>query len=181
MLENMISKARAKLDKEVLSIEKRTDLTDEQKVSQIITLFSTVCAAIAVQPIPFADIFILTPLQAYMGVRISAIRGVPLSEHQATDLIKEIMGVVGLGMVAQQLGIAAAKLFFPIFGSIATVPVVFGLTYAIGKVMDLYLVAKASGQSVSKEKIKDYWKKAKTEGKAEGKRREKDIKRDGLA
>lgn len=181
MLEELISKARAKLDKEVLSIEKRSDLTDDQKVSRIITLFSTVCAAIAVQPIPFADIFILTPLQAYMGVRIAAIRGVPLSEHQATDLIKEIMGVIGMGMLAQQLGIAAAKLFFPIFGGIATVPVVFGLTYAIGKVMDLYLVAKASGQSVSKEKIKEAWKKAKTEGQAEGKRREKDIKRDGLA
>ena len=181
MIEQAISKARARLEREGLGIERRTDLTDEQKVGQIIVIFSTVCAAIAIQPIPFADIFILTPLQAYMGVRISAIRRVPLSEKQASDLIKELMGVVGMGMLAQQLGIAAAKLFFPIFGSIATVPVVFGLTYAIGKVMDVYLVAKASGRRVSDTELKDAWKRAKAEGKKEGKRREQEIKRNGLS
>ncbi len=78
-------------------------------------IFSTVCAAIAIQPIPFADIFILTPLQAYMGVRISAIRRVPLSEKQASDLIKEIMGVVGMGMLAQQLGHRRGKALLPDF------------------------------------------------------------------
>lgn len=181
MIQEAIKKARARLDREVVDIERRTDLTDEQKVSQIIVIFSTVCAAVAVQPIPFGDIFILTPLQAYMGVRISAIRGVPLSEKQASDLIKELMGVVGMGMLAQQLGMAAAKIFWPIFGGIATMPVVFGLTYAIGKVMDIYLVAKASGRRVSDKELKDAWKRAKTDGEKEGKRREKDIKRDGLS
>ena len=180
MIESAIGKARARLQREVLDIEKRTDLTNDQKVGQIIVIFSTVCAAIAIQPIPFADFFILTPLQAYMGVRISAIRGVTLSEKQASDLIKEIMGVVGMGMLAQQLGIAAAKLFFPIFGSIATVPVVFGLTYAIGKVMDLYLVNRAAGRKVSDADLKAAWKRAKADGEKEGKRREQDIKRDGI-
>lgn len=180
MIDATIAKARARLKREVMDIEKRTDLTDEQKVSQIIVIFSTVCAAIAVQPIPFADMFILTPLQAFMGERISAIRGVPLSEKQAADLIKELMGVVGMGMVAQQLGIAAAKIFFPIFGGIATVPVVFGLTYAIGKVMDVYFVAKAVGRKVTKEELKDAWKKAKSKGQQEGKQRESEIKREKL-
>lgn len=177
MTEGIFHSAREKLKRQVTDIEDRTDLTDEEKVSQIIVIFSTGCAAIAVQPIPFADFFILTPLQAYMGARISAIRGVPLSEKQSTDLIKELMGVVGMGALAQQIGIGAAKLFFPIFGSVATVPVVFGLTYGIGKVMDFYLSQKAQGKTPDPAELKRVWKAARAKGKAEGKAREAEIKR----
>lgn len=176
MIDNLIAKARDRLQSEVMDIEKRQDLTDDQKVSQIIVIFSTVCAGIAVQPIPFADIFILTPLQAFMGTRISAIRGMPLSEKQSADLIKELMGVVGMGMLAQQLGIAAAKIFFPIFGGVATIPVVFGLTFGIGKLMDVYFVNKAAGRTLSASELKQEWKRQKAAGEAEGKKRESTIK-----
>jgi len=179
MNDNLLSRARARLEREVLDIEKRTDLTDDKKASQIVVVFSTVCAGVAVQPIPFADIFILTPLQAYMGTRLAAIRGIRLSEQEATDLIKQVMGVVGMGLVAQQLGIAAAKILFPIFGGIATIPVVFGLTYAIGTVMDKYLVAKAQGRTLTPGEIKSAWREAKKKGEAEGKQREEEIKRSG--
>lgn len=171
-----IATAKARLEREVLEIENRTDITDDEKISRIIVIFSSVCAGVAVQPIPFADIFILTPLQAFMGTRISAIRGLRLSEKEASDIIKEIMGVVGAGMIAQQLGIAAAKIFFPIFGGVATILVVFGLTYAMGKVMDLYFVNKAQGRKLSPEQLKRAWSKAKKEGERQGKDKAKDIK-----
>ena len=179
MQDNLLSKARAKLEREVLGIENRTDFTDDQKASRIVVLFSTVCAGVAIQPIPFADIFILTPLQAYMGTRIAAIRGVRVSEEESTDIIKQVMGVVGLGLVAQQLGIAAAKILFPIFGGVATIPVVFGLTYAIGTVMDKYFIARAAGRKLSPEEIRAVWKKAKADGKKQGKQSEEEIRRDG--
>jgi len=180
MIEQLVAKARNRINREVLDIEKRTDLTDDQKVSRIITIFSTSCAAIAVQPIPFADFFILTPLQAFMGTRISAIRGMPLGEKESADLIKELMGVIGMGMLAQQIGIALAKIFWPIFGGVATIPVVFSLTYAIGKMMDVYFVHKAAGRTASPETLKRAWNQAKADGKKEGKQRESEIKRDGL-
>ncbi|MBK9496405.1 MAG: hypothetical protein IPO08_18260 [Xanthomonadales bacterium] len=176
MIDGLLAKARDRLQRDVMDIERREDLTDEQKVSQIIVIFSTACAGIAVQPIPFADMFILTPLQAFMGTRISAIRGMPLSENQSTDLIKELMGVVGMGMLAQQLGIALAKIFFPIFGGIGTIPVVFGLTFAIGKLMDLYFVNKAAGRTLSASELKKQWQRQKAAGEAEGKKRESTIK-----
>lgn len=163
-----------------MDIEARTDLTEDQKASQIIVVFATVCGAVAVQPIPFADILILTPLQAFMGTRIAAIRGLRLSEQETTDIVKEIMGVVGMGLVAQQIGIAMAKILFPIFGGVATVPVVFGLTYAIGKVMDVYFIHKRAGRKMTADEIKDVWKKAKKTGEREGKRREQEVRRDGL-
>ena len=177
MTKSLLVRVRERLDREVLEIERRTDLTEQQKVDKIIVIFSVGCGAIAVQPIPFADIFILTPLQAYMGSRLAAIRGLKLSEQESTDLIKQLMGVVGMGLVAQQLGIAAAKILFPIFGGVATVPVVFGLTYAIGNVMDKYIVAKVAGRTLTPEEIKRAWKDAKKSGEAEGKRRQEEIRR----
>ena len=112
-VDSLLSKARKKLKKEILDIENRKDISDDEKVSRIIKIFATTCAAVAVQPIPFADIFVLTPIQAYMGTRIGAIRGLPVSEAKSTEIIKEIAGVVGLGLLAQQLVIGGYKTFIP--------------------------------------------------------------------
>jgi uncharacterized protein (DUF697 family) len=149
----------------ITGIENRDDLPDDEKVSKIIKLFAAVCAGVAVQPIPFADIYILTPIQAYMGSRIAAIRGVPVSKSEATTILKEIGGVVGLGLLAQQLAIGAYKTIIPFYGAIVTIPMVFGLTYGIGRVMDAYFIAKAKGQFLSPEVMKEIWKKGRNEGK----------------
>ena len=178
MSDSLLSRVRSKLERELLEIEHRTDLTDDQKADRIVVMFATGCAGIAVQPIPFADFFILTPLQAFMGTRLAAIRGVRLSEQESTDVLKQLMSVVGVVVVAQELGRAAARVLFPIFGGVATVPVVFGLTYAIGTVMDKFFVYKAAGRTLSKDQIRGIWKDAKRKGKEQGKQREASIKRD---
>ena len=124
-----------KLQREYVGIENRTDITDDEKVTKIINITASVCAGVAFQPIPFADIFILTPIQAYMGTRIAAVRGIPITKNEALTTIKEISGVVGLGLLAQQVAIGAYKTFLPFLGAVTTIPLVFGLTYAIGKVL----------------------------------------------
>lgn len=97
-----LNRIKAKIQNEVTQIENREDLSVEQKATRIIHIFSAACAAAASQPLPFADIFILTPIQAYMGSRLSAIRGMPLSDAKANELLKEILGTIGMGMLAQQ-------------------------------------------------------------------------------
>ena len=54
---SFLKNIKDKLDKEFLDIENRKDLSDDEKVHQLITIGSGVCAGIAVQPIPFADYF----------------------------------------------------------------------------------------------------------------------------
>ena len=66
------------------------DISDDKKIEKIIILFSTVCAAVAIQPIAFAEIFILTPIQAFMGTRIAKIRGYSFS---MTEIYKEKIGL----------------------------------------------------------------------------------------
>src|SRR5690606_21358251 len=125
---NIISRAKERLQKEVFALEKRNDLNEDQKVKQLITIFSTTCAAIAIQPIPFADIFVLTPIQGIMGKKIADIKGYSITEAGAVDVFKEMAGLVGLGLLAQQLVIGAYKTVIPFLRAITTIPLVFGLT-----------------------------------------------------
>jgi uncharacterized protein (DUF697 family) len=166
---DIIDIAKKKIAAEITNIETRTDLSDDEKRSRIIHIFSVTCAAVAVQPIPFADIFVLTPIQAYMGVRLSAIRGMPLSDAEATDLLKEIAGIVGLGMAAQQVALGLYKVGLPFLAGFTTIPLVYGLTYAIGRIMDFYLEKKSRGQAVSNADLKSMWEKYREEGKQQAK------------
>jgi uncharacterized protein (DUF697 family) len=171
----IIKKAKAKIKAEVSDIENRTDLSDEEKVTQIIRVFSVFCAAIAVQPIPFADIFVLTPIQGYLGKKLADIRGYDITEAGATEVFKEIAGLVGLGFLAQQLAIGAYKTVLPFLGAITTIPLVYGLTYGIGRVMDYYFIKKIKGEKIDKETLKDIFKKAKAEGKKSAKENKAEI------
>ncbi|MBC8255694.1 MAG: hypothetical protein H8E85_00090 [Candidatus Marinimicrobia bacterium] len=173
--ESLIAKFRKKLEDNITNIENRTDLSDDEKVLRIIKTFAAGCAGFAVQPIPFADFFVLTPIQAYMGSRIGAIRGMPISESKATEIFKEIAGVVGLGLLAQQLVIGLYKTFIPFLGAITTIPLVFGLTYAMGKVMDLYFIQKIKRGAIDKDELRKMWSKMKKEGTDLGKKEKSKI------
>lgn len=179
---DIIDSAKSKIKRQVTDIEQRDDLSEDEKVSRIIHIFSVTCAAVAVQPIPFADIFVLTPIQAYMGVRLSAIHGMPLSEAEAKDLLKEVAGVAGLGLVAQQIALGAYKTGLPFLAGFTTIPLVYGLTYGIGRVMDAYLDKKARRQTLSKTEMEDIWKAARNEAKSRAKtvREEVDRTKDSL-
>lgn len=173
---DLLSRAKAKLEAEITEIESRKDISDDDKVQRILVIFASVCAGVAVQPIPFADIFVLTPIQAYMGTRISSIRGIPLNEKDAGDILKEISGVVGLGMIAQQIALGLYKVGLPFLAGITTIPLVFGLTYAVGKVMDTYFIQAAKGKRMNPEDIRREWDRAREEGKREAKRRPREVR-----
>ena len=100
----------------------------------------------------------------------------PVSESDASDWIKEIIGMVGLGIVAQQTAIAVWKLVTFGLGSFLTIPLVYGLTYAIMKVADAYFSAKARKEKLSEDQIKAIWQSAFREGKGKGKAEENNIK-----
>lgn len=171
-LRNDMRKRRESLAFEKTSV---TNLNLENEVVDIIRLYSGICAGIAIQPIPFADIFLLTPTQIIMGNKIANIRGHKISEKSIKEILKEISGIIGLGLIAQQLVIGSYKTILPFMGGLTTIPVVYGLTFGIGKVMDYYIVAKMNGQNIDKNKIKDLFKHSQKIGISEGKQKENKI------
>lgn len=162
-------KLTEKIKANVTEIENREDLSEQEKVDRLIVIGSTFCSGIAVQPIPFADIFILTPVQAYFASRIAKVRQVSVSESEFHVFIKELMGIVGMGIIAQNLGMAISKIAIPVLGNLLTIPLVFSLSYAILKVCDIYFQKKQNGTPLNPDEIKELFKKYREEGKTRGK------------
>ena len=138
------------------------NISPNKKVDKLLVRFAGICGAIAVQPIPFADIFILTPIQLYMGTLIAEARGYKFS---MSEIYKEILGLIGLAYLAQQTAIGLYKTILPFLGAITTIPLVFILTYAIGKVMDYYFVSKTEGKKVTKDDLIKAFKEARKDAK----------------
>ena len=70
------------------------------------------------------------------------------------SIIKEILGVIGLGMLAQNFVLTAYKIGVPYFGGFMTIPLVFGATYAIGRVMDTYFIKKKKKEVINPDELK---------------------------
>ena len=140
----------------------KLNISPDEKVNKLLLRFAGLCGAIAVQPIPFADIFILTPIQLYMGTLIAEARGHKFSMSQ---IYKEILGLIGLAYLAQQTAIGLYKTILPFLGAITTIQLVFVLTYAIGKVMDYYFVTKTQGKKLSKDDLIKAFKEASKDAK----------------
>ncbi len=157
-------------------------LSDDQKAHQVIIYSSIFCALIAFQPLPFADIFILTPIQLFMAGLILKIRNKTDQKHKkSNDIIKELLEdvkwVVLGGLAAQYSIIALYKLGLPFLGGFMTIPLVFGFTYSIGKAFDFYVhilkqknwdgsVEEAKKRlDTNKEELKKIFKKSKAEAK----------------
>jgi uncharacterized protein (DUF697 family) len=162
-------KLTEKIKANVTEIENRSDLSEQEKVDRLIVIGSTFCSGIAVQPIPFADMFILTPVQAYFASRIAKVRQVSVSESEFHVFVKELMGIVGMGIIAQNLGMAISKIAIPVLGNFLTIPLVFSLSYAILKVCDIYFQKKQNGTPLNPDEIKELFKKYREEGKTRGK------------
>ena len=163
------------INQELIGIKKRKDISEDEKVSKVILIFSSSCALVAIQPIPFADIFLLTPIQIFMGKEIASIRGYSVTKVEIIDLIKKISGVISLGLFAQYTVIGLYKIGLPVLGGFMTIPLVYGLTYAIGKTIDYCLVQEKTGRGVDMKDISEYAKKVFKEGKKLGKAKVKDI------
>ncbi len=169
-------KITEKIRTEITQIEFRPDLSTEQKISKITHLACASCAGVALQPLPFADIFILTPMQGYFATRIAAIHGIQLKENEALDWIKEVTGLVGLGIAAQQIALGIWKTVSFGLGGLLSIPLVYGLTFAIMKVADAYFAHKAKHEKLSEARIKAIWKEAFQHGQQQGEQHQRELK-----
>lgn len=102
--------------------------------NQVSNIAATACAAIALQPIPIADFFLLTPIQIALVQAIGRIYGVPLSTKTAL----EIGSNIGLGLVLRQIFIVLVKMGIPMMGGLLVSTYVYTATYYMGRVAQIY-------------------------------------------
>ena len=103
-----------------------------------------IAGAVALQPLPIADFALLMPLQTALVLKLARIYQVPLSWRQG----QAIAGVTVTGLLAKRLVGAVAKLV-PVAGTLVSVPVAYGVTWAMGQAAAAHFAAGGSGATVA--------------------------------
>ena len=104
---------------------------------------SAISAAIGAQPIPLADLPILTTLQLVMVSGIMHIAGRERSLRAATEFAAALGVNVGAGMILRE-GTRAVLKFFPGWGNVVCGMVAGAGTYALGRAATVYFLEGVS-------------------------------------
>ncbi len=127
------------------------ELTPQENVDEVVKSAALLCGAVAVEPIPFADILVITPLQAKMVLHIGKIYGFEITPERAREIVQELGVTVAYGLAARQVMRGLAKLALPVIGGIITAPAVYGWTFALGRVAQNYFERKQLGLPDSRQ------------------------------
>ena len=116
------------------------DRTVQGEIAQTLVKSTTaICAAIGAQPIPLADLPILTALQLLMVSGIMYISGRERSLRAATEFVGALGVNVGAGMILRE-GTRALLKFFPGWGNVVCGAVAGAGTYAMGRASIVYFL-----------------------------------------
>jgi uncharacterized protein len=120
------------------------DRAAQVEIAQMLVKSTTaICAAIGAQPIPLADLPILTALQLAMVSGIMYLSGRERSLRAATEFVGALGVNVGAGMVLRE-GTRALLKFFPGWGNVVCGMVAGAGTYAIGRAAIVYFLEGVS-------------------------------------
>jgi uncharacterized protein (DUF697 family) len=112
----------------------------QHEVAQLLVKSATaICAAIGAQPIPLADLPILTSLQVMMISGIMYVSGRERSLRAATQFIGALGANVGAAMLLRE-GTRAILKFFPGWGNVVCGLVAGSGTYAIGRAATVFFI-----------------------------------------
>ena len=120
------------------------DREGQREVAQLLVKSTTaVCTAIGAQPIPLADLPVLTSLQLMMVSGIMYVGGRERSVRAAAEFAGALGANVGAAMVLRE-GARAILKFFPGWGNVVCGLVAGSGTYAIGRAATAYFIEGAS-------------------------------------
>lgn len=138
------------------------DASPEEKngaIRDVIQVCSVAAGAIAIQPIPFLDIALISPIQIAMVQAIGKVHGYKLDQKSVVEMLTSF----GASIAAQAV-IATAVKFIPFAGWAISMAMTYALTYAIGEVSDHYF---RNGRGVPPEELQSMFKRVYQEKKAE--------------
>ena len=142
-------------------------IPEDVKINTIIHTTALMCAIIAVQPLPFADVLILTPIQVGMVTAMSRVMDNPLSDSGAKEVIAHVLGVVGWGVLAQHAILGLYKAGLPYVAGVTTIPLVYAATVGLGYAAKAVLDARRNDQTITREEIKKIRKEAEEKARSE--------------
>ena len=131
------------------------DREAQHHVAQMLIKSTTaICTAIGAQPIPLADLPILTSLQLVMVSGIMYISGRERSLRAATEFITALGVNVGAGMLLRE-GARAVLKFFPGWGNVVCGMIAGAGTYAIGRAASAFFIGGVSLKEARQKYLSD--------------------------
>src|SRR5256714_5931031 len=120
------------------------DREAQHQVAQVLVKSTTaICTAIGTQPIPLADMPILTTLQLVMVSGIMYVSGRERSLRAATEFVGALGANLGAGMLLRE-GTRAILKFFPGWGNVVSGAVAGAGNYAIGRAATVFFLEGVS-------------------------------------
>src|SRR5207302_6834814 len=114
------------------------------EIAQLLVKSTTaICTAIGAQPIPLADLPILTTLQLVMVSGIMYVSGRERSLRAATEFVAALGANVGAGMLLRE-GARAILKFVPGWGNLVCGMIAGAGTYAMGRAATAYFLEGVS-------------------------------------
>ncbi|RJF73902.1 DUF697 domain-containing protein [Deinococcus cavernae] len=120
-------------------------LSNDENAEQVIKSAAMLSGAVSVEPIPFADILLITPVQVKMVLHIGKIYGFDITPERAAEIAQELGATVAYGLAARQVMRGLAKMALPVIGGLITAPAVYGWTFALGRLAQNYFERKRAG------------------------------------
>jgi uncharacterized protein len=146
MAEQLLSRLAEKLPNqcrvEIVRIS-RNRAAQHEVANLLIKSTSAICTGVGAQPIPLADLPILTALQLAMVSGVMYVSGRERSLRAATEFLGAVGANVGAGMLLRE-GARAALKFFPGWGNVVCGMVAGAGTYAIGHAAAAYFLEGAT-------------------------------------
>lgn len=65
-------------------------LSRDENVDEVIKSAALLSGAVSIEPIPFADILVITPVQAKMVLHIGKIYGFDITAERAREIVQEL-------------------------------------------------------------------------------------------
>ena len=162
--ESRTGRARRSMRETLRALADDPSLPEATKLRIIIHLTALTCAIIVVQPLPFTELFILSPVQVVMVIVMSRVMGRP-QRQRIRALVISVVAVAVWGLLAQQVVLGLYRSAIPLLGGFTPVPLVYAATFALGYVAKAILDARRRDQQVSRVEIRGFAKQATAEAK----------------
>jgi predicted GTPase len=128
----------------------RARVVQEELAATLTKATAAVCAGIAAAPIPIADIFPLTTLQAGLVASIAWIAGRSIDRRGASEFLAGLGANVGVAFLLREAVRALLKVVAPAGGPVVSAGVAFSATMAIGAAARAYFIQGASLQDAKR-------------------------------
>lgn len=151
---------------------------------EVVQIASYAAAAASVVPVPLVDIALLLPVHTAMVMTVGHVHGRNLSDAEAKRVAMELGAVAGVTLAGRAALSVLKKVLLPGLGGLLAAPASFAVTYALGRVANVYFkdpeasredlkqvfsdAFREGKQSYSEDKLKDHKREEKAEAGEDG-------------